>query len=391
MKKTIATLLIILIILNIHTPSSKADTPEMSEEAFNAQMYEGEGIIPTKQGNETGSAREAINASSKTNALDTVIGIVLSIFTLPPKIASFVMSRLVLHGKTNYIDTYEGYDEHSLFTIYDLLLGRYYLFDINIFNTKSEDENATLINNLKDNVSVWYIGLRNIALIGSALIIIYLAIRLAIAITSGESAETAKYNKMITSWLIGFILIFIVHFIVILLMYANTLIVNFLSNIIKASGVDGSMEAKILTNTVSNIAAQKGINKLLFVLLYFVLIYYQLKFFITYLERMFEVYFLVIISPLVCMLYPIDFVGDGRSQSFKKWFKELTEKIMLQSIQLGVFVIFMITASEIATEAPLVAILFFSALSNGEKIIKKLFGFGGKNIKDVHLKKLRPR
>ncbi len=394
MKKGIATLLTILIILNLYTPHVNAATddeggPRISDEALNATMYEGEGIIPTKQGNEVGTQREATDASSKTNAMDTVIGIVLSLFTIPPKIASWVMSEIVLHGKINYIDADAG-EKQSLFTIYDLLLGKYYLFDIDFFNLKSGDGNATLINNLKDNVAIWYTGLRNVALIGSALIIIYIAIRLAIAITSGEAAETAKYNKMITSWLIGIVLIFIVYFLAIILIYANTFIVDFLKNIITASGTDGSMEARILTNTVSDIAAQKGINKLLFVVLYWVLVYYQLKFFIVYLERMLEVYFLMIVSPLVCMLYPIDFVGDGRSQSFKKWFKTLTEKIMLQSIQLGVFVIFMITANEIATEAPLVAILFFSALSNGEKIVKKLFGFGGKNIKDVHLKKIRP-
>ncbi len=391
MKKIVATLLSILIILNIYIPSTFAtDTDSSSsilgEETVNSFLDKGTGTVTTKDGDTVEQKEEELDPTGSNNS-SAIITALLEILTIVPHIGSWIMSQIVLHDNTNYIS--EWGIRYSVYTIQEMLFGKYYLFDIDFFNTKVGDPNSTLVNNLKQNVAIWYIAIRNIAIVGSALIIIYVAIRLALAVTKGEAAERARYNKMIMSWLIGFILIFVVQYIVRILFYASSLITDFISNIIPEDSTEANMEKIIIVESWNNIVAQKGINKLLYVVEYWALVYYQLKFFLMYAKRSLETFFLMIISPLVCMLYPIDFIGDGRSQSFQVWIKTLLGYILLQPIHLCIYVVFMFTASEISAQAPLVAIVFFAALSNGEKIIKSLFGLQGPTLKGTQLKRIR--
>lgn len=396
MKKIIATFLTILIILNIYIPSTFAtdtdkstSTTGVSEEGFQSSMYNGTGFIPSKEGDTVKSREEAIDPTG-TNNSNAIITALLEVLVIIPKIGSWVMSKVVLDDKINYI-TDDG-DKYSIFTIQDMLFGKFYLFDINFFNTESVDDvNSKIVNNIKENVAIWYIAVRNIAIVGSALIIIYIAVRLAIAISGGKAAERARYNKMITSWLIGLILIFVLQYLVRILFYFSSVIINFINNIVEEGTTEANMEKIILVDSWNNIASQKGMNKLIYVILYWALVYYQLKFFLMYAKRSLETFFLMIISPLVCMLYPIDFIGDGRSQSFQVWLKTLLGYIVLQPIHLCIYAVFMASASEISTQAPLVGIVFFAALSNGEKIVKSLFGLEGPTLRGTKLKRIRPR
>ncbi len=387
MKKILASLLTILIILNSYIPSSMAS--EISID-YNEIMYEESSEIPAKNGNTLTTMTQSLDASGKNNRYSLITNI-LEVLAILPKTVNWVMSQIVLHGKVNYIDS-EG-DEHSLYTIQDMLLGKFYIFDINFFdNSTNYDANANTINTLKENVAKWYVAVRNIALVGSSLIIIYIALRLAIAVSKGGPAERAKYNKMLMSWVIGFILIFTLQYIVRLLFAVSDLFINLINKTIIKGTTEANMEKIILTDSWNNIEGARGINKLVHVAVYYALVYYEAKFFIMYFKRMFEVFFLMTISPLVCMLYPVDFVGDGRSQSFKAWIKMLVADIIMQPIHLAIFIVFSFTASELASQMPIIAIAFFAALSNGEKIIKTLFGLSGPNLKDIKFGKIkRPR
>lgn len=198
----------------------------------------------------------------------------------------------------------------------------------------------------------------------------------------GGPGAIAKYKKMITSWVIGFILLCILPYLVRAVFWISDWFTSFIYNAIQNDTGSASMELKVINESWDNFVGAKGMGKLAYVVLYYALVFYEIKFFLMYLKRVFQVFFLMIISPLVCMLYPIDKIGDGRSQSFDSWFSLLLNQILLRPIHLLVYAIFIVTASEIAIVQPIVAVLFFMALSNGEKIIKKIIGIGGPNIAD---------
>lgn len=185
---------------------------------------------------------------------------------------------------------------------------------------------------------------------------------------------------MLTSWAVGLILLFILPYLVRLIFWISDWFTKFIYNAVQNDTNATGMELNIINNSFNNFLGARGMDKLAHVVLYYAIVFYEIKFFLMYLKRVFEVFFLMIISPLVCMLYPIDKIGDGRSQSYNIWFQTLISQILLRPIHLLIYAIFMITASEIAVKFPIVAVAFFMALSNGEKIIKKVIGIAGPNL-----------
>ena len=301
------------------------------------------------------------------DALFTILGWIIAIV---PFVANFIISLVA------------GTDT---FSIEKLLLGEYELFHINVFNVDGlTGEYAELVQSLSQTVSTWYIALRNLAMVMSAVVLVYVGIRMAF---SSVADDKAKYKIMLKNWFISFALLFLLQYIMILLFEAAELLINAINqSIILDPNADVSMEETILNDSFANIAAATGINKLLYIIIYFMMVYYQLKFFLIYIVRVFKVDFLIMIAPLICVTYPIDTMGDNKAQAFNNWIKEMIGEIFLQPIHLCIYLVFIYSAGEIAIEAPLIAIMFFAALSNGEKIIRRAFKVEGKGLKDIKFK-----
>lgn len=99
--------------------------------------------------------------------------------------------------------------------------------------------------------------------------------------------------------------------------------------------------------------------------------------------------FYIIISPLVCLTYAIDKVGDGRSQSFNRLMGDMIGDVLLQPIQLMVYLFFIFSAREILVSNPLLGLAFIASLENGEKILKNILGAKGKSLGDIHLHRIK--
>lgn len=124
---------------------------------------------------------------------------------------------------------------------------------------------------------------------------------------------------------------------------------------------------RYLGNLWNTLNKTDGAQKIYIVILYMVLTYYELKFFIMYMFRVFKVFILTIIAPIISLTYPIDTIGDGRAQAFNHWLRMIMMEIFVQPIQLVIYIIFVYSASEIAKTVPIIGIIFIIALDNGEK------------------------
>ena len=276
-------------------------------------------------------------------------------------------------------------DEDS-FSIQDLLLGDYPVFHINVFNVDNlSGSYSNLIKDISESVSIWYTAVRNLSVIILAVILLYVGIRMAI---SSVAEDKAKYKMMLKNWFIAFALIFVLHYIIIILMELSEIFINFVKrSIVQDPNVTG-LEDTILNDSFSNIAKAKGVDKIFYIVVYFMMVYYQFKFFIIYIMRVFKVDFLIMIAPLICITYPIDTIADNKAQAFNNWIKQITTEIFLQPIHLCIYIVFIYSAGAIAVEAPLVAIMFFAALSNGEKIVRRAFKVEGKGLRDLKMPKI---
>lgn len=367
MKKSIAIVLLIIITINTLIPiKSYAENtvnmtvPSSADEAFNYQTYEDvekegvqnyNGII--ESGKITVNGREEQAQESGYNITE-ILKILIRALCLIPQSAQLILSVSI----DPYLTDNHGKD-FNWFTIQDTVFGNISLFDINFFDSKSGKESDPNIK-IKEQVANWYYVIRNISLIASLIILVYTGIRMAIATTS---LDQAKYKQMIVNWLKSILILFVLPY---LLMFTLN-IAQSLLDLIPHKSVDQGFETELIT-TINTQLSDKSVFKVFgaFIILC-LLAYYQFRFFVKYLFRLFKAAFLIVISPLITITYSLD-----KGQAHSKWFQNYISVVFMQVIHAFIYSIFMLSASEIAAKAPIIATAFFMALTRGEKIFTYL-------------------
>lgn len=384
-KKVIVTLTIIITFIALITPKALAgeaiiDIPDSKTdpgESFN-QLLDGEATVTSDdEGSSTQSQVVGIGVSESQSA--TLVGGFVSVAGIIPDMISRLLSAVALGDRANMEDNAQI---SEFFTIGELLTNKYPLFNINIFEETPSGPNSELSNTIKQNTAIWYVAIRNIATAACAVTLLYVGIRMAIASTAEDSA---KYKKMLVSWLVGAILLFVMHYIVLIMIKITEI---FTSLIVNAIGNDANiteMEVTMLTKIPDDTAKAEGWGKLIYLIMNFVLVFYQLKFFIMYLFRVLKIFILTIISPLMCVTYPIDAMGDGKAQGFNNWFRRVMMEIFIQPIHLVIYIVFIYSAGEIAKTQPLIGIIFIIALDYSEKIVRNAFKLKGKGLREVKM------
>lgn len=385
MKKIAITLIAIITITTMCFSSIYAATDDnwvipsgstSQEQQFNSLMNDGTSTITSDENEKT--LQETIKNNESSG--DSSFILVSKALSVIPLIINKMLALVAFNDQTTM--NVDGKSK-SVFTIEGLLTNQYPIFNIDLFSETPSGPNSQFSNDIKQSAAVWYVSIRNIALVGMVISLIYVAIRMAIATVAEEKA---KYKKMLTSWFIGLVLIFVIHYIIIIMLRLSSEFINFIKTAIETDTSTSGMEKDILGNLWNTLNKTDGAQKIYIVILYMVLTYYELKFFIMYMFRVFKVFILTIIAPIIALTYPIDTIGDGRAQAFNHWLRMIMMEIFVQPIQLVIYIIFIYSASEIAKTAPIIGIIFIIALDNGEKIIRKALKIeGGPQLKDIKL------
>lgn len=112
-----------------------------------------------------------------------------------------------------------------------------------------------------------------------------------------------------------------------------------------------------------------------FGMLYLALVLETIMFCVIYIKRFFMLAFLTMIAPFVALMYPIDKVGDGKAQSFNKWFKDYLFNVLIQPLHLLIYTILINGAEELFSQNVLYAIGVYAFIVPAEKYFKDIFGF----------------
>ena len=386
-KLTVASIIAVLVFNLIFSIEVRADYPnEISgsiqseslneiEQATDPNLAEdmadsGEtSIYPgTKQDEDTYKiTEETTTARNTTSTGGALAGILAQVINIFPTMISSIMSYFVISQEDSNFSIEE-------FSIQDLVFGKFKLFNIDFFNVPTTGDDANT--KIKQMVAKWYVAIRKLAIVIALVILIYIGIRMTIS-TLGD--DKAKYKKMLINWLIGFCLIFLFQYIATVAITVAEGILEIIpeqNNKLEATILkgNGNADSKALKNKMSN---TKGWNYVTACILYWIIIYYQLKFLLLYLKRLLSTALLLLISPLISATYCIDKVKDDKAQAYKNWIKEFLVNVFIQPLHAIIYIVFIASAAEIAAAAPLLAILFFGALSRGEKIIKNIFNMRG--------------
>lgn len=246
------------------------------------------------------------------------------------------------------------------------------LLNVNFFDLNSTG-NAT-IQTLRNNVAQWYYVLRNLAIVLSLIVLIYVGIRMAI---SSVAEEKAKYKKMLTDWLVSFALIFLLHYFMVIVLELNNQLVTLLWNM--RDNVD-----RVSVNSYMGELAGKVFNPSFIVgwtslVVYGLLLGVTIALFVQYLLRLFTLGFLIVIAPLITVTYSVDKMGNGKSEALDTWMKEFTYNVLIQPFHCIIYLVFVTSAIDTIDTGKYSGIIFSVGsilfIKSAENIVRKIFGF----------------
>lgn len=278
--------------------------------------------------------------------------------------------------------------EDFLVQPFHILFNKIPMLDVNFLNLNPADVDPNgPVMIFRHSVAGWYYSMRLLASMILAVILIYIGIRMAI---STIASEKAMYKKMLVDWTTSLVLLFLLHYIMIFTFACNEALVDALKTAAETPAVTGelSLEEK-MTNFINLIyveifATGSFMQALAMVIVYGMIIMQTLSFVLSYMKRMFTIGFLIIIAPLITITYSIDKMGDGKSQALNTWLKEFVYNILLQPFQCILYIVFagnaidLIRADDVGFSGlafAIFAILSLQFVKEGEKIVKKIFGF----------------
>lgn len=309
------------------------------------------------------------------NMASVAVKILIKMFCIIPYTVQYMMTVVttpdnedVIKGSSNknasFIENIKSL-HINWFTIQDAVFGKVPLFNVDFFDVTTDG--SEMNSKLKTSVVAWYNLCFKLALVFSLLVLIYIGIRMALA-TNPEGK--VNYKKMFKNWIVGFALLFILHYGIIVILE----LVNWTLTLIPESISGKNFEIEIITKTINIFDNNESAwYSLLYAITYVIIVGYQVYFIIKYFKRLLTMGFLVMIAPLITVTYAIDKAGDGKAQAFETWKKMFIGNAFMQSVHALMYMIFMYSASEIATKAPMIAVIFFIGILKGEEIFKKLF------------------
>lgn len=302
-------------------------------------------------------------------------------------------------------------------TLESIFFNRVPLLNINFFDfntevttdslgNENEDGSTTTIDDdslimiLRKAVAGWYYTFRLISIMVMLILLVYIGIKLAI---QSSASEKALYKRVLTDWLVGMILVFFIHYLILAIIQFNEILVE---NIELWSQGTSGLEvyeyglAERATETVTNTEVEETLYSevktraydakmtvgFTGMVMYMVLVYYAWKFTFLYLKRYLTVAVLIMIAPFVAVSYAFNKVKTGKSQIFSTWLKELFFIIILQSIHALVYVIFLQTALAISLDSIASIILVFVLMNfmcKAEGIFRRIFGIQGNLMSGV--------
>ncbi len=403
MKKLLSITLLILLMFNfIFCNNAYADDPDFGEgkakEILAGEESPGSDtvaadIIEDGETSQTQDSPTKITTSALsygTSIVGTVTGVIARIINIVVLQLDILMSHLTYCTENNELRYW--------ITIERLVFNRIPLVNINYFNTYETDGNYKVGDleieynksnaEVKKSISGVYYICRFIAMTLGLVVLIYIGIRMAL---STVASDQAKYKKMLVSWVesfvIMFLMLYIMSFIIIIGEQLTEVFYNLEQTIV---GEESSIfEETVRTQTRNYTFSLSGLQLTFWSIVYWCLLFMEMKFLWTYLKRFLMVGFLIIISPLITITYSIDKAGDGKAQAFSSWMKEFIMNVLIQPLHAIIYLVFVVSANSIATKSPIIALAFFMAMGTVEKMVKVVFNVKDtatlKGLGDVHL------
>ena len=349
-KKFITMLVMVALLLTAILPNyiyadddDDDDEERVDAEAIESAYGEEDYNQMSEEATTTVSGRDDVSITKRVSttfsfgaAAASAVGVIIA---LPFMIAHILIS----------IITSAEQGEFQFYTIEATVFNEIKLLDANYV---IEDNGSSVSKTIKTSVFTWYYTVRIIAVVISLLVLLYIGMRMAFSTIADDKA---KYKKMFVDWFFSFALLFILHyFITIVLTICEAIVALFGSLDVKV------FEQSLIFQLFNMMGSTTGWSYVGVILMYLVMVFYEIKFFLMYMKRLLMIGFLIVVSPIITITYSIDKAGDGKAQAFETWMKEFLMFCFTQPLHAGLYLVFINTAYEIFEVAPFLAVLFFA-------------------------------
>ena len=265
----------------------------------------------------------------------------------------------------------------------DIIFNRIEITNIDFFDFSIQSTSPILA--IRQNVAKWYYAMRILAIGILLVILIYCGVRMAITTIASDKA---KYREMLINWAVSFALVFLLHYIIVIIIQLNNGLVNIMqgasANATSAGGAIsefGHQYKGIYSAIMVKMLDTRIFKSFAAIFIYYAMLGMTCAYLFSYIQRMLRIGFLILISPLITITYSIDKMGDGKSQALNTWVKEFAFNILIQPFHAIIFLVFTKATLDILAQGSslgglIFALMTFKFAKDGEKIIKHIFGFG---------------
>lgn len=305
-------------------------------------------------------------------------------------------------------------DSDQYVTIEAIVLNHIPLFDVNIFDLEPDAKydglgreltypdgsqpekfpEDSLILIIRQAIASWYYTFRLISIMVMLLLLIYIGIKLAI---SSIAKDKALYKKMLTDWLVGMIIVFTVHYIMVFMIGFNEILVDQIAKLkltykplmayeygIMERRDEGAENEDLEVSIYDEVRTRAYDAKLSVgfpgVAMYMVLVYYAWRFTFMYLKRYLIIAVLTMLAPLVAVTYAFNKVKSGKATIFTNWLKEYFFMVILQSIHALIYMVFFQQALALSLASiggMILSFVLLHMMTDAEKLFRKIFNIKG--------------
>lgn len=263
-----------------------------------------------------------------------------------------------------------------------------YIAALNIDQTN----NPPVVVQIKNLVSMWYYIIRLIALAAMLVVLIAIGIKMAV---STIASDKAVYKRMLVDWVVGVIILFAIHYMMIFIIYINDSLVNIIKE--SASHIN-TVTMKELSETGTNINRSnedievdvyeavrtraydaKLSNGLSGMIMYMTLVYFAIRYTLVYIKRYLTLIVLTLMGPAVGIAYALQKVLNGKSSTLKTWTSEYIMNVIIQSVHALIYSVFISSALVLSLESIsgiIVALILMNYSLKAEAQFRKIFKFG---------------
>lgn len=394
MKKVLTSILIILLMFNFiccNISFSKEANGKEDDKGLNGPAMPSNEIETNLLESGTDGSNSTKAESYGTSKVASIIGAFCRFIDFCVLQLDLIMSQVTV---TSTYDDGGNLGTDFWFTVDRAVFNKIGLFNVNYFAYTEEGSSYNVgdkctvtadPNNIeiKNSISSIYYICRVIALVVGLLVLIYIGIRMAI---STVASDQAKYKKMLISWIESIIILFFMPYIISAIFAFGDAVTGIFydircsligSQVPGTSGEYGVFEQKIRLNTLELVFSKAGYSLAMISIVYWCLLFTEVKFLWLYSKRLLMVGFLIIISPLITITYSIDKAGDGRAQAFSTWIKEFLLNVLIQPLHALLYLIFVFSANAIASQSTIVAVALLFAMGQAERMVKVIFNMKG--------------